>query len=179
LSNFFAIDWESLLLPSHRVFELILRGTLVYLGLVVLLRLILKRETGAIGITDLLMVVLLAEAAQSALANDYSSISDGFVLILTVIFWNYTLDWLGYRFPAIQKFVHPPPLMLVKNGQLLRRNMRRELITEDELLSKLRQQGVDDLSEVKEAFMEGDGQISVVTVNGKSRGGSSDRERKL
>jgi uncharacterized membrane protein YcaP (DUF421 family) len=69
--------------------------------------------------------------------------------------------------------------MLVKNGQLLRRNMRRELITEDELLSKLRQQGVDDLSEVKEAFMEGDGQISVVTVNGKSRGGSSDRERKL
>jgi uncharacterized membrane protein YcaP (DUF421 family) len=57
-------------------------------------------------------------------------------------------------------------LLLVRNGQLLRRNMRRELITEEELMTQLRLQGVEDLGSVRKACMEGDGQISVVKANG-------------
>src|SRR3712207_8501617 len=50
----------------------------------------------------------------------------------TIIFWSYFLDWLGYQFPQIQRFIHPAPLPLVRNGQMLQRNMRRELITKGE-----------------------------------------------
>lgn len=172
LSN---INWGDVFLPSTPVLEILLRGTVVYLGLFLLLRLVLKRESGAVGITDLLVVVLIADAAQNAMADDYKSIPDGLLLVATIVFWSYFLNWLGYRFKGIQRFVHPPPLLLVEDGKMLRRNMRRELITEEELLSMLRQQGVDDLTGVKKAYMEGDGQISVIN---KQPGGKNGKPKK-
>jgi uncharacterized membrane protein YcaP (DUF421 family) len=171
----FDIDWKTLLTPSIPLAETIVRGSAVYLSLFALLRVFLKRVTGTVGIADLLMIVLIADAAQNAMANDYTSITDGLILVATIIFWNYTLDWLGYRVPLLQRFVHPPPLQLIKDGRMLLHNMRRELITRDELMSQLREQGVDDLATVQEAHMEGDGRISVITRDGH---GNGDRERR-
>jgi uncharacterized membrane protein YcaP (DUF421 family) len=156
------IDWETIFSPSTPLLEIFLRGTIVYLSLFVLLRVILKRESGTVGITDLLVVVLLADATQNALANDYTSITDGILLVLTIVFWSYFLNWLGFRFPSIQKWVHPPPLPLVEDGKILYRNMRKELITEEELMGVIRKQGLEDIQEVKEAYMESDGHISVI-----------------
>ena len=65
--------------------------------------------------------------------------------------------------PLIGRFVHPPAVELVRNGRMLRENMRRELITVEELMSQLREQGIDALNRVKSARLEGDGQISVIT----------------
>jgi len=76
------------------------------------------------------------------------------------------IDWLGYKNPWFQRLAHPPALLLVRDGQMLKRNMRRELVTEEELLSELRKQGVDELGKVKEAYMEQDGRISLIPVNG-------------
>jgi uncharacterized membrane protein YcaP (DUF421 family) len=155
-------DWGRMLAPSTPLLEIVVRGTLMYLGLFVILRTVLKRMSGTVGITDLLVVVLLADAAQNGLADDYVSILDGLALVATIVFWNYALDWLGFRFPALQRFIHPPALLLVRDGTMMRRNMRRELITEDELRSELREQGIEDLSRVKSMWMEGDGAFSVV-----------------
>lgn len=156
------IDWQALFVPSVPVLETIIRGTLVYLALFALLRLVLKREAGALGVTDLLVVVLIADAAQNAMANDYRSIPDGILLVATIILWSYALDWLSYRSPRFARLIQPAPLLLVQDGVMLRRNLRRELITEDELMSSLRRQGVADLSEVRRAYMEPDGRISVL-----------------
>ncbi|MFB3816443.1 MAG: DUF421 domain-containing protein [Candidatus Methylomirabilales bacterium] len=156
------VDWAGVLLPATPVLEIVVRGTLTYLVLFLILRLVLKRETGQVGITDLLVVVLLAEAAQNAIADDYRSVPDGILLVCTIIFWNHALNWLGYRFPRFERLIHPPPLRLIQDGRLLYRNMRQEMITEGELMSFLRQQGVDDIRLVKEAHMEGDGRISVI-----------------
>jgi uncharacterized membrane protein YcaP (DUF421 family) len=169
MEQLFNIDWTNTFVLQQPIIETILRGTIVYLSLFILLRFIMKREAAVVGITDLLVVVLLADAAQNAMADDYRSIPDGMVLILTILFWAHALNWLGYRFPSIQRIVHPPPLQLVKDGQLQRRNMRQELITQDELMGLLRQQGIEDVSEVKRAYMEGDGRISVVAYNGQQR----------
>lgn len=165
----FKVDWYKLFVPSVSFAELFIRGSLVYLVLFVLLRYLPNRQVGAIGITDLLVVVLFTNAAQNALTSNYTSITDGFILVTTIIFWNYALNWLGYKFPRIQRLLSPPPLLLVKNGIMIHRNMRRELITEDELTSQLRKQGVEKLEEVKKAYMEADGSISVITRDSKSR----------
>lgn len=163
MDGFFNIDWAAIFLPETPLLEIFLRGSVMYLGLFLLLRVILKREAGTVGITDLLIVVLLADAAQNGMAGSYRSVTDGLLLVATLIFWAYFLNWLGYRFPRFQRLVHPPALLLVENGRMLKRNMRKEFITEDELLSMLREQGVDDVSAVRRAFMEGDGKISVIT----------------
>ena len=156
------VDWHKIFIPDTPIVEIFLRGSLVYLALFILLRLVLKREAGTVGIADLLVVVLIADAAQNAMADDYTSIPDGLLLVGTIVFWSYALNWLGYRFPRLQRLVHPPPLPLVRDGRMLRRNMRQELITEEELMSQLRQQGVEDVADVRAAYIEGDGRISVI-----------------
>jgi uncharacterized membrane protein YcaP (DUF421 family) len=172
------IDWSRMLAFQTPVLEIFLRGTLTYLALFALLRLMLKRQQGGMmGVTDLLVIVLIADAAQNAMADDYTSVPDGILLVATILGWSYTLDWLGYQFPRFERLLHPPPLPLVKDGCLLRRNMRRELVTEEELMSQLREQGVERVAEVKMACMEGDGRLSIITAEGKRAEGQKPSER--
>lgn len=141
MDTWFNINWKELFVPSIPVVELILRGSLVYLVLFWVLRLLPSRQLGTLGIPDLLVVVLFAEAAQNAMATNYTSITEGAILVGTVTFWSYFLNWVGYKFPPFQRFLNPPPLLLVKNGRLIDRHMQRERITEDELMSQLRCSG--------------------------------------
>jgi uncharacterized membrane protein YcaP (DUF421 family) len=173
MTAFDAVDWNAVFVPRVGLLEIFLRGTMIYLSLFALLRFVLKRQSGTLGVTDLLVVVLIADAAQNAMASDYKSVPEGVLLVGTIIFWSYLLDYLGSRFPAVGRFVHPPPLLLVKDGRMLRRNMREELITPEELQSLLREEGVKDIKHVKRAYMEGDGRISVLQAEGakKPRGG--------
>ena len=156
------MDWKSIFLPDTPLLEIILRGSLMYIALFTMLRVILKRQTGTLGMTDLLLITLLADAAQNAMAGEYKSLPDGIVLVGTIIFWNYFFDWLSFKNQWFARLIEPPPLPLIKSGKLLRRNMRQELISEDELMSQLREQGLDDIKNVKEAHLESDGQFSVV-----------------
>jgi uncharacterized membrane protein YcaP (DUF421 family) len=162
LDYLFGIDWRNLFVPTVPITELFMRASVMYLGLFALLRVILKRESGAVSITDVLLVVLLSEAAQNALAAGYTSITEGFILVITIIGWNYVLNWIGYHVPRFQRLIFPQPLVLVEDGEINWDNMRRELLTEEELMTQLREQGVDDVREVQTAHMEGDGQISVI-----------------
>jgi uncharacterized membrane protein YcaP (DUF421 family) len=156
------IDWHELFVPTNPIPAVILRGTLTYIMLFLILRFLLKRQSGVIGIADLLVIVLIADAAQNAMAHEYKSITEGAILVLTIVFWNYAIDWLGFRVPFLQRLTRPPPLLLIKDGKMLPRNMRREMITAEELNSQLRQQGVENCSEVKTAYIEGDGSISII-----------------
>jgi uncharacterized membrane protein YcaP (DUF421 family) len=167
------IDWRSVFFPSAGVGEIFLRGTIIYLFLFFILRL-LRREAGAIGISDLLLVVLIADAAQNAMSSDYKSVTDGLILVGSIAFWAYFLDWLGYRFPRFRRLLHSPPLTLIKDGRLQKRNLRQEMITEDELMGKLREHGIERIEEVKKAYLESDGRISVITAG--SKGDSNDDE---
>ncbi|RJQ50760.1 MAG: DUF421 domain-containing protein [Actinobacteria bacterium] len=162
-------DWGSILLPDRPLAEIFLRGTAIYLFTFAVLRKVLKRESGTVGITDLIVIVFIADAAQNAMAGGYRSVPDGMALISVLVFWAYTLDRLAYRFPAIEKLVKPQPLPLIKDGRVLLKNMRKEFVTERELQGQLRLQGIDDISKVKEAYMESDGRISVIERRGRQR----------
>lgn len=146
---------------------------MIYLLLFVVLRFFLKRQTGVIGIADLLIIVVIADAMQNALAGEYKSITEGLALLGTIVFWNFALDWLGFHFPWFERFLRDPPLLLIQDGKMLALNMRRELITKEELMSQLRQQGCDDLGEVKRAFIEADGRISVILNESKHNVGGA------
>ena len=168
------IDFRSVFVPSLHLAEIVLRGTLVYLFLFTILR-VLRREAGVVGIADLLVVVLIADAAQNAMASEYKSITEGAVLIITIAAWDYFLDWMGYRFPRFHRLLTPAPLPLVRDGRIIKKHLRQELITEEELLSQLRQQGVQNLAEVKRCYLEGDGHFSVINRQAKKVGSKKNK----
>jgi uncharacterized membrane protein YcaP (DUF421 family) len=171
------MDWKTIFLPDTSLFEIILRGSIMYIALFAMLRIILKRQTGTLGMTDLLLITLLADASQNAMAGEYKSIPDGIVLVGTIIFWNYLFDWLSFKSEWFGRLIEPPPLPLIRNGRMLRRNMRQELITEDELMMEIREQGLDDVSKVKEAYIESDGRISVIQYKQKQHGKVERKEK--
>lgn len=165
------MDWlydldRTIFQPNVSLLEMVVRGTMMYLGLFVLMRVVLKREAGSLGMSDILVVVLIAEGASNGLSAEYQSIPEGLTLVASILISAYVIDWLTYHVPAIAQLVDQKPLPLVRDGRILQRNLRKELITRDELQSQLRQQGVEDVSEVKMACMESDGHISVVKADG-------------
>lgn len=174
----FDVNWHDLFGIRTSLLELIVRGTAMYWALFFLFRFVIRRDVGAVGIADVLLIVLIADAAQNGMAGDYDSVTEGIVLVATLAGWNVLLDMLSYWSPTFAKLTQPGPLGLVENGRMLRRNMRQEWITEAELMTKLREQGVKDLQEVERACMESDGSVSVIkrsgddsqTGNGPQRG---------
>ena len=159
--NLLTINWYELFVPAQPL-ETILRGSVTYLALFFLMRFGLKRESGSVGTADLLMVVVIADAAQNAMAGEYKSITDGIILVVTIIGWNYVIDWLIYHSDLMRRFLQPQPLLLIKDGQMNRQNMRKELITKEDLMAELRENGVEDIAQVKEARIEEDGHVSVI-----------------
>jgi uncharacterized membrane protein YcaP (DUF421 family) len=157
-----SIDWNSVFVPSLGIAEIIARGSIMYLGLFAVLRFMGRRQAGNFGPADLLVIVLIADAAQNGMGKEYSSVTEGLVLVLTILGWEYLIDWLQYRYPALRPLLTTPPLTLIENGRVDQASLRKEMLTEDELRSQLREKEVVEYSEVKLAKLEGDGRLSVI-----------------
>jgi uncharacterized membrane protein YcaP (DUF421 family) len=156
------VDWSELFRLSVPPLELIVRGSAMYLFLFVLFRFVVRRRVGSIGMADILILVIVADAAQNGMAGEYRSLTDAFILVSTLIGWNLLIDRLNFHVPALRKFLEPPPLLLIQGGRVLRAHLRHEAVSDDELATKLREHGVRDPSEVDKAYMEPDGQITVL-----------------
>lgn len=156
-------DWTAIFTLQTPLLELMVRGTALYVGVLVLFRLMPRRAGGELGRMDLVFVLLIADAAANGL-GDYTSVADGLVMIATLMAWDYLVNLLSYRVRFIERLISARPVQIVRDGRLLPRNMRREYVTEAELMSFLRREGLDDLAAVKSAFVESEGRISVVPV---------------
>lgn len=156
------MDLAELFVVRMPVAEIIIRGSAVYWFLFLVFRFVIRRDIGALGIADVLLLVILADAAQNAMAGGYESITEGFILLATVVGWNMLLDWLSFRYRAVARFTTPRALVLVRHGRFVASNLRRERLTPDEVMTKLREQGVAHLRQVRHAYLESDGQISVI-----------------
>jgi uncharacterized membrane protein YcaP (DUF421 family) len=163
-----AVDWHALLVPTVSLLELALRASAMYLIVFVAMRMF-RRQAGALNTADLLVAVLVADAAQNAMASEYRSLTEGAVLVATIFCWNYGLDWLGYRFRPIYRLLNPAPLLLIENGRVQWANLRAEMLTKADLTEHLREEGIEDIAEVSRCYLEGDGHMSVIKRSTEAR----------
>ena len=157
------MDWAELMIPTASVWDLIVRGTITFLGLMLLFRVIGRREAGGLGITDLLVVLLVVDASSSGLLGGSETLGDSAILVLTVVFWSVLIDALSWRWPGMGTLFKAPPRPIIQDGRLNHRAMRRELMSAEELESQLRLHGIHEISEVERAFIEPNGMVSIVT----------------
>ena len=144
------------------VAELLIRGSAIFWFLFLLFRFVIRRDIGAVGIADVLLLVIVADAAQNAMSGPYTTITEGCILVATIVGWNVVLDWLAFRFRSIRRLVQPRRLLLIDEGEPRQRNLARQFITLEDLQSKLRLQGIESVADVKKAYLEGDGEVSVI-----------------
>src|SRR5262249_33835487 len=111
---------------------------------------------------DLLIIGLVAGVCRNPLVADGYSLTDGLGVVVVVLACSYLVTWLCYRSKFIHRLTHHDPVLLIRDGRVLTENLRNELMTADRLQSKLGGQGVTDPAEVSEAWLEGDGEVSVI-----------------
>jgi uncharacterized membrane protein YcaP (DUF421 family) len=149
-------------IPTESILEIVIRGTIMYIGMYALLR-VFRRQAGTVGIADLLVIVVIADAAQNGMAGDSRSITEALILITTIVLWDWFFDWLGFSSRFWGRILEPQPLLLIENGKLIRKHLDQELIKEDDLRSQLREQGIADIGSVRKCFLESNGHFSVLT----------------
>jgi uncharacterized membrane protein YcaP (DUF421 family) len=159
---FFQIDWRALLLPKMSLLEIVLRGVLVYLSICILLRVILRRQAGQVALSDLLVITLVSGVCRNPLIADAYSIGDGLGVIAVILASSYSVDWLCFYNPVIHAALHPSPTLLIRDGIILKENLETQLMTEQQLRRKTRGHGLNDPAQIAEAWMEGDGQVTVI-----------------
>ncbi len=145
--------------------EAFLRSTAIYWGIYLLFRFGGRRNIGSLGFADIVVVMLVSEAVGNGLSGSSDTVTDGLLVAAGIVLWSFLVDRLGYFFPVVDRVLSPDRLLLVKDGILQLKNMRREYVTRAELLEQLRINGVDELVQVKRAFLEANGEISVIKAD--------------
>ena len=165
-----APQWAEVFVPDASLAESFLRGTVIYFAVLILFRVVLKRQTGGLGMADVLLIVLVSESVSPALSSESKSVPNGLVVAATLMFWTYAIDRLEHYWPWLQRQLEPRPVQLIADGAFLQDNMAKEGVTEEELLAQVRQNGLDDPKRVKAAFIESDGTVSVIPAEEGSEG---------
>jgi uncharacterized membrane protein YcaP (DUF421 family) len=158
-----AEDFFNLAIPW---WNLVLRCAVIYIVMVVGLRLFGKREVGQFRLSDLVLVLLVANAVQPAMTGPDTSLAGGLIIIASLLAVNYVWNivWLklGLRSPQVSALLQGHPTVLVQDGQWLDRALDHEGVDREEVEMAIREHGVEDVKDVKLAVLELDGSISVV-----------------
>lgn len=153
---------NDLFIPGTSIAEKIIRPVAVYLFLVLILRVGGRRELGQLNAFDLVVLLTLANAVQNAIIGDDNSLIGGFIGGATLVLLNLGVIRFLYRHPGLDRKIEGEPVTLVKDGRILRQNLEKELITEEELLAAIHRQGVDRFEACAEVILETSGVITVL-----------------
>ncbi|HMS22194.1 MAG TPA: DUF421 domain-containing protein [Candidatus Levybacteria bacterium] len=148
-------------------FEIILRTAVIYLVIIIGLRVFGKKELTQLSITDLVFILLISNAVQSAMIGNDTSVLGGIIAALSLFVVNYLLKNVFYKSKRISEFFQGDPLMLVYHGKPIVDHMAKAKITMDELEAVVREHGVNKISDVDLAVLEIDGNISILSEDFK------------
>ena len=142
--------------------EFIVRGLIVYLFLIIILRSTGKRQIGQMSPFDLVLLLVLSNAVQNSMNGGDNSIAAGLILSITLVGINWLTGYITYKSKAAERFIEGSPEVLLHNGKLYEKALADAQLTREELMSALRSEGFSDFNQVRAAILENDGSISVI-----------------
>jgi len=146
----------------HGGLAIIGKTTIIYFFLVMGLRLLGKRQLGQMNIYDLVLIIVLANAVQNAMVGSDNSLVGGLLAAVTLLVLSRIFALVIHSNSKIEQVMVGGPLIIVQNGEMLTNSMRRESVTQDQLMAAMREHGVTEMKEVRLAVLEVDGAISIV-----------------
>jgi uncharacterized membrane protein YcaP (DUF421 family) len=150
---------------SVPLWQTALRTAVIYLVVLVGLRLSGKRQLGQMNVFDLVVILLVANAAQNAMVGADNSLPGATVSIAVILLMNFGVSELRLRWRSLRGVVEGTPTLLVSHGRELSQALEREGLDEETLYAALREHGIQDVSQVEMAVLEIDGSISIVPTN--------------
>jgi uncharacterized membrane protein YcaP (DUF421 family) len=142
----------------------ILRGAVVYVAVLFLIRISGKRQVAQMGIIEFVALLLISNAVQNSMNGGDNSITGGIILAVTLLALTHLLAVFTYRSDKFEHLVQGEPTLLIRHGKFLEANLRKELLSHEELKAMLRRQGIQRISEIDHAILESDGYLSVQKI---------------
>jgi uncharacterized membrane protein YcaP (DUF421 family) len=142
--------------------DIVLRATVAFAFMIVLLRVVGRRELSSLEPFDLVLLIVMGDLIQQGVTqSDYSFtgllLSVGTFAALTV-----ALSFAGYRFPRLRPVLEAGPLIIVQDGKLIEKNLRKERVTPEEVAGEARQQQIASIEDVAWGVLEGSGKMSFI-----------------
>jgi uncharacterized membrane protein YcaP (DUF421 family) len=143
--------------------DLFFRAIVIFFLIFVVTRVMGRRELSSLAPFDLILLIIIGDAIQQGLTQDDYSVTGTFIVISTLVLLQVGTSWVSFRFARLRPLLEGEPVVLVQDGELIRRNLRRERMTEEEVAEEARLQQIDSIAKVKWAVLEPSGKISFIT----------------
>jgi uncharacterized membrane protein YcaP (DUF421 family) len=143
--------------------DLVLRATFVFFLILLVTRAVGRRELGALEPFDVILLVVIGDLVQQGVTQSDYSLTGATTVIATLAVLTVATAWASFRFPGLRPVLEGEPVVLVADGEIRERALRRQRITREELGAEARQQQISSLGEVRFAVLETSGKISFVT----------------
>ena len=143
--------------------DLVLRAIALYAFVFVLMRKVGRRELSRLAPFDLVLLIVLGDAIQQGLTQDDYSVTGAIIVVSTIALLQVATSYLSFRFPRLERLFEGEPIVIVQDGEPIKRNLRRERLTAGDLAEEARMQQIGSLADVKWAVLEPNGQISFIT----------------
>lgn len=146
--------------------RILIVGVLSYASLVVLLRLTGKRTLSKLNAFDLVVTVALGSTLSTAILDRNTPLLDGLIAMGLLVLLQFVVTWTTVRAPSLRRLIRADPVLLLAGGELRSETLRRERITEDEVLQAIRDSGGRTLADADAVFLQSDGSMAVIAREG-------------
>ena len=165
LSVLLILAASGVLIEAGRAHDAIWRVTFVYVFLMIAFRLTGKREVGQMSPFELVTLLLIPEIFSTALNRSDDSLAFASVGVITIFLLVFFTGLLTFRSKKAESVIDGEPTILVRDGKLLERNLRRERVTPEEVFSEMHLAGIDRIEDVRWAILETEGKIAIIPVD--------------
>jgi uncharacterized membrane protein YcaP (DUF421 family) len=142
--------------------DIVLRASVMFAIIYLLVRILGKRELGQMTPFEFVVLVVMGDLIQQGVTQTDFSLTGATLAISTFAFWGVVLSWVSYLFPRCEPLLEGQARVLVRNGELLERNLRRDRMTRREIESEMRLAGIASMKDVAWALLEPNGKISFI-----------------
>jgi uncharacterized membrane protein YcaP (DUF421 family) len=140
--------------------DIVLRGIVLFAFVSFVMRIVGRRELSSLGAIDLVLLIVLGDAIQQGLPQDDYSVTGAMIAVSTIAIMQVSMSYVGFRFRRLRPVLEGEPIVIIQDGRVIERNLRRDRITVDEVLEEARQQQIGSLDDVAWAVLEPNGKIS-------------------
>src|SRR6185312_3423257 len=143
--------------------DLVFRAAVVFAFVFLVTRIVGRRQLSQLEPFDLILLVVIGDLVQQGVTQSDESVTGALIVIATIALLSGAVSWISFRSRALRLITEGEPIVLVQDGRVIERNMRRERITREDLEEEARQQQIASVSDLRWAILEDDGRISCIS----------------
>jgi len=142
--------------------DLVLRAIALYIFVLILMRMVGRRELSSLTPVDLVLLIVLGDALQQGLTQDDYSVTGAVIVITTVALLQVVTSYITYMSRRAKRLIDGDPIVLIEDGRLLERNLRRQRLRPEDVAEEMRREGIGDYDDVRWGILESNGSFSFI-----------------